>query len=601
MSRIRRTPLSLRGRMLFLICLATLPAVLFAFFVAGNERSAALERTELDALHLAGLASREHAHQIQGARDLLSWLGTKMAADGLQSPILEDPGFLEALLAGHPQLANIGVLSPDGEVLASAYPLSSYESWRDNPAYIAALRSEEVASGTYVVSTIFERPTLNLAYAVRDANDEVMAVLFNGLDLAWLSDIDRQNGLPDGLALFIVDSGDRLLAVADSGGAEVENTSAPRIAGVSELSQSQQGRVLEIGDTGDRRYFVAVPLQESPELFAAVSLPYDRVVEQANSAFYRTLAGLTVLTLFTIAAVFIAAEFGFLRGLRSLARAARRLGAGDLAARAKVPRAHDELASVTTAFNEMAESLAARQREAVDAQTRLRALASRLQVAREAEATRISRELHDEIGQTLTSLKIDLSRLASSCSPDDRPPHCAAALQEGAAAMTRQLDDAVDFVRRISSDLRPGVLDRLGLTAALEWQAREIETRTGLAIQVESEVDDGALDELVSVTLFRIAQEALNNVVRHAQAKVVQIDLATTGEDTVLVVSDDGRGITTDAIDSGESLGIIGMSERATLVDGRISIHGAPHEGTTVTVTVPVQTRAEGADAHSPG
>ncbi|KAA0232300.1 MAG: hypothetical protein JJLCMIEE_03554 [Acidimicrobiales bacterium] len=605
MSRSRRAalslPRSLRGRLLFLICLATLPAVLFAFFVAENERSAALTRTERDALHLASLVSREHAHQIQGARDLLSWLGTKMTAEGVGSPILEDPGFLPALLAGHPQLANIGVLSPDGEVLASAYPLPSYRSWRDNPAYEAALQTDEVVSGTYLVSPIFERPTLNLAYAVRDAGDEVIAVLFDGLDLAWLSELDLESGLPEGFTLFIADSGGQVLAQADEGGTDVEGASGQRIDGVADLAQSQHGRVLEIGDTGDRRYFVAVPLQGAPELFAVVALPHDQVVEEANSAFYRTLAGLTVLTLFTIAAVFIAAELGFLRGLRSLARAAKRLGSGDLSARARAPRAHDELASVTTAFNEMAESLADRQREAVDAQARLRALASRLDVAREAEAARISRELHDEIGQTLTSLKIDLSQLQACCPSDDLPRPCASALQEGTASMARRLDDAVNFVRRISSDLRPGVLDRLGLIAALQWQAREIEARTGLVVQVEAEVADGALDELVSVTLFRIAQEALNNVVRHAQAKFVEIDLVSKENETVLAVRDDGTGIDTAAIDSMDSLGLIGMRERATLIGGQFSISGAPQQGTIVTVTVPLPLSTEGADAHTAG
>jgi len=179
---------SLGGRLLFLICLATLPAILFTFLVAENERTAALARTERDALHLAGLASREHAHQIQGARELLSWLGVKLAREGLGSPIIEGSEFLEALLAGHPQLANVGILSPSGQVLASAYPLASYRSWADNPAYVAALESHDVTAGTYVISPIFERPTLNHAFAVRNADDEVIAVLFNGLDLGWLSE-----------------------------------------------------------------------------------------------------------------------------------------------------------------------------------------------------------------------------------------------------------------------------------------------------------------------------------------------------------------------------------------------------------------------------
>jgi len=590
---------SLRSRLLFLICLATLPAILFIFFVAKNERASVLVRLQRDALHLADLASREHAHQIHGARELLSWLGGKLAQEGLRSPIVTDPHFLRALLAGHPQLANLGVLSPDGEVLASAYPLASYRSWSDNPAYRSALRSTDVTAGTYLVSPIFEQPTLNHAYAVRDAENEVIAVLFNGLDVAWLSEMAETNALPDGFALLIADRDGRVLARTLDEQAELSGDDDLRIPDIAGLSKLRRARVNEIGSV--RRTFVAAPLKGAPDLFVAVGVPYASAVAQANSTFYRTIATLGLLTLFVVALVFLGAELGILRGLRSLARVAQRFGAGELSARATVPRTHDELASLAATFNTMADSLALRHRDAVDAQGRLRALASRLQVAREAEAVRISRELHDEIGQTLTSLKIDLSRLQSCCPPDGRAQSCAVMLRNSVGTMSQQIDAAVSFVRRISSDLRPGVLDKLGLTAAIEWQAREIETRTGLAVQVEADVIPGVLDESVSVTLFRIVQEALNNVVCHAEAQVVEIGLVTTEEHTVLTVRDDGKGITTTAIESGASLGIIGMRERAALINGRVSINGAPEEGTTVRVVVPLREKSEGVDAHSAG
>lgn len=590
----------MRGRFLFLICLAILPAVLFTFFVAESERAATLARTEQDALHLASLAGREHAHQIQGASKLLSWLGAKVASDGLSSPVITDPAFLRALLAGHPQLANIGVLSPDGRVLTSAYPLANDRSWRDNPAYLAALRSEGVVAGSYLISPIFERPTLNHAYAVRDANHDVFAVLFSGLDLGWLSDMSRQSNLPDGLSLLVTDGDGRVLAWGDPAHPEVVGTEDVQIAGIAELSRSQRGRMLEIHGAGVRRYFVATPL-EATGLFAVVGLPYDSVLRQVNATFYRTLIGLGLLLLFTVSAVFIAAELGILRGVRSLAHAAQRLGAGDLTARAVVPRSHSEFSSLANAFNTMADALAARHHEAVDAQTRLRALASRLQVVREAEAARISRELHDEIGQVLTALKIDLSRLPLQCAASEQHGPCAAALKENIATMSQQIDTAVDFVRHISSDLRPGVLDKLGLIAALEWQARATEARTDLIVQVEADDVGPHLGERASVTLFRIAQEALTNVVRHAEARVVEISLVSTEEAVILTVQDDGKGIAADSIESNESVGVIGMRERAMLIDGHLSIHGAPGRGTTVSVTVPRQSTAEAADAYPDG
>ena len=304
--RLLASLFSLRGRLLFLICLATLPAILFTFVAADTERAAALVRTERDALHLAGLASREHAHQIRGARELLAWLGAKVSLDGVQSPFVADPGFLQALLSGHPQLANIGLLSPDGRVLVSAHPLANYRSWRDNPAYRAALNSHDVAVGTYLISPIFERPTLNHAYAVRDAGGAVIAVLFNGLDLDWLSRMARQSELPEAFSLLIADREGRVLATA---GLDSTPGAAPvdlRVAGIADIAQRQRGRMLELSP-GIRRYMVAQPLEEAPGLYVAVGLPYDRVIHDTNAAFSRTLAALGVLTLFRITAWFVAA------------------------------------------------------------------------------------------------------------------------------------------------------------------------------------------------------------------------------------------------------------------------------------------------------
>lgn len=587
----------LRGRLFFLICLATLPALLFTFFVARNERAGALARAEQDALHLASLASREHAHQIRGARELLLWLGTKLSREGLASPIVTDSSFLRALLAGHPQLANIGVLSPDGQPLTSALPLRDLKNWRDNPAYIAALGSRTVATGTYLISPIFARPTLNHAYAVRDGRDSIIAVVFNGLDLGWFGEMARETDIPDGFSFYIVDREGNVVAIGNPVDADATAVGTRLIPDVPGVARSPNGRVLEADSAGVVRYVVAVPLAEMPGLLVAVSLPYDSVVEQANSAFYRTLGALSLLTLFNVVAVFIAAELGILRSVRSLAQVARRFGAGDLTARAGTPRGPNEFSTLVREFNTMAETVQLRHREALDAQARLRALASRLQVARETEAARISRELHDEIGQMLTSLKIDLSRLQSSCGDEA----CASRLRQRTSEMSQQIDAAVGFVRRLSAELRPGVLDRLGLVAALEWQASELQKRTGLEIRMRSDVDDTSLGELMSVTMFRIAQEALTNVVRHADAHTVEIELTRSGDNIVLTVRDDGRGIPSEALRGAESLGLIGMLERTAIISGVLSIDGAPGEGTTVTVTAPFTPANEVDDADPAG
>lgn len=602
MNRMPVLPLSsLRARLLFLIALATLPALIFVFFAAVNEGSAQFARAKEDAFHLANLASREHRQQIQGARELLRWLGDKLAQEGTKSMLFTDPDFIQALLAGHPQLANIGILSPDGEVLASAYPLPHFPAMRNNPAFIAALESNDVATGRYIVSPIFEQPTLNHAYAVRDADGHVICVLFTGLNLNWLSEMAAQIDFPGPFSLLIADRTGQVLAYAGTTKREIASADGLRIPEIAILSETKRGQRLEIGGAGVHRYFVAAPMGEDPDLYVAVSLSHAQVLRLSNSAFYRTLGALGLLTLFTAAVVYIAAELAVLRALRSLAKTVTRFGRGDLSARVVPLRGYNELASVARAFNDMADSLAAQHREALEAQAQLRALSDRLRQVREAESARIARELHDEIGQLLTSLKFELSHLPARCDRNAEGDSCAQDLSNSVDAMNQRIAGALEFVRRISSELRPSVLDKLGLAAALEWQARELESQTGLVIHVEAVDVEPILDELVSVTLFRIAQEALTNIVRHAEAAMANVHLYRTACELVLEVEDNGKGFTASVVEPGQSLGIVGMRERALLINGQLIIEGTPGQGTRVRVCVPLPSEPGPIYAHSFG
>jgi signal transduction histidine kinase len=159
--------------------------------------------------------------------------------------------------------------------------------------------------------------------------------------------------------------------------------------------------------------------------------------------------------------------------------------------------------------------------------------------------------------------------------------------------MNQHIALSIDFVRRICSDLRPGVLDKLGLIAAIEWQAREIESRTKLVVQVDAEVIEQQIDENISVTLFRIVQEALTNIVRHAQANMVEIKIVSTGEALELIIKDDGVGIDLGSLENFKSLGIIGMRERVSLIGGQLFISRDEKQGTIVTVRVLLNSNVE--------
>jgi len=219
----------------------------------------------------------------------------------------------------------------------------------------------------------------------------------------------------------------------------------------------------------------------------------------------------------------------------------------------------------------------------------LRALAERLQQVREEDRKQVARDLHDQIGQILTAIKMDLTWAIRHL------PQSEGEVPDRLKESVASIDDGVKAVRAICSGLRPGVLDDLGLAAAIEWQANEFATRNGVLCQVKVPPVDLHLDGDRATATFRIFQECLTNVIRHAQAKSVRVELCQEEENILLVVADDGIGFCeSDLSNSLGSLGLLGMKERAQFCGGDLQISSSPGKGTTVTVRVPVDTpRAE--------
>jgi PAS domain S-box-containing protein len=217
----------------------------------------------------------------------------------------------------------------------------------------------------------------------------------------------------------------------------------------------------------------------------------------------------------------------------------------------------------------------------------LRALSARLQSAREEEATRIAREIHDELGAALSSLRWDLEDVdeAISESQDQSRPQD---LRKKIEAMMTLTDTTINTVRRISSEMRPIALDVLGLIEAIEWHARQFQDRTGIIVQFDCTLENVDLSLEQSTAVFRILQEALTNILRHAQAKRLDIQMRQEAGEFILTINDNGRGIT-DAEKSGQStLGLLGMRERANLIGGKIDITGFEGQGTVVTLRIPI-------------
>lgn len=215
-------------------------------------------------------------------------------------------------------------------------------------------------------------------------------------------------------------------------------------------------------------------------------------------------------------------------------------------------------------------------------QESLRALTARLQSIREEEGTRISREIHDELGQSLTGLKMDLTWLLRRLPAEPR------GLDQKIKSMFGLIDDTIRAVRRIASRLRPEALDQLGLVAAIGWQARDFQMRTGIRCKVTLPAEAVNVDQEKSTAVFRIFQELLTNVARHANATKVDVTMTVAGRELTLRVQDNGRGIAEQDARSMKSLGLMGMRERALLLGGQIQIEGSRARGTEATLTVPL-------------
>jgi two-component system sensor histidine kinase UhpB len=227
-------------------------------------------------------------------------------------------------------------------------------------------------------------------------------------------------------------------------------------------------------------------------------------------------------------------------------------------------------------------------REELEAsRARLHHLSHHLLDAREAERVAIARELHDDLGQTLTILKLDLAALAASIGPADTPT------RQRIDAMAGRLDGAADASRTFAARLRSPVLDELGLEAAVHWELNQLAARTGLAVGVDCDVEGLTLEAGLSTALYRILQEALTNVIRHAQASRVDVLCERIDDGLRVMIRDDGLGADPERIAAVTSIGLTGMRERAAIVGGRFSIESEPTRGTTVTVWVPVTGTAE--------
>jgi signal transduction histidine kinase len=356
---------------------------------------------------------------------------------------------------------------------------------------------------------------------------------------------------------------------------------------------SKKTGVIEARGDRDMPYIYAfAPLHSSfrkRPVYMVLEIPRSLAFADSNRILRRNLTLLGIVALAALLAAWFGSDLFIMRQIKAMAQASRRLAIGEMSARTGLNYGSDELGQLAKTFDEMATALEQRQTERQQAELELkrsqelfRSLSTHLQGVREEERTRIARKIHDDLGQAMTALKIDLSWL------NNRLPGEQSTIREKLKAMVALINETIETVHNVSEDLRPGILDDFGLAAAIEWQAEEFQKRTGMKCKTVLPGEDFDLSKEKSTNLFRIVQESLTNVIRHANATKVEINLNEKGGILLLEVVDNGKGITESAITNPKSFGLIGIKERIHSLGGKVDIAGIPNAGTRVIVRLPI-------------
>jgi signal transduction histidine kinase len=578
---------SLRGQLAAVVAAALAPALVFVLWGANRERNRALGAAEAEGNRSLSLVARGLEASLDVTRHLLEGTAGLLEERGGRPDPSRCAPSLERLRRIEPRYASVLIALPDGTVVCSSPAGTEEVNLADRPYFGKALETNAFAMGEFQVGKLSEKPVVAFAQPVRDAKGGIASVAIASIDLDWLGGILGRLPAAPGIRLLLLDRAGTILArhPADGPAAGTPFPFASRLGKIADSTHAARGAA---DASGTVLFWEATRLARDGGTlgYLALGMPEEILFGAADRALSRQLLALGLVAVVALLGVWFFAQALLVSRLETLSEAARRLGEGDLSARSALPRGGGEIGMLSRAFDEMAGGLSRREAERDRAEAdlkrtsdALRALTERLDGVREEEGTRIARELHDEVGQALTGLKLDLAGLRRTL-----PEAARTAAEPRIAEMASLADATIERVRRISGELRPQLLDQLGLVPAVEAYLERFAGRSGVRTRLEASLDDTALDRRRATALFRILQEALTNVARHADARLVTVRLAPEGGEVVLTVQDDGKGI---AEPPGLSLGFLGMQERARAAGGRMTMDGAPGKGTTVTVRLP--------------
>jgi signal transduction histidine kinase len=476
-------------------------------------------------------------------------------------------------------------------------PIYTLETQADEPCSpINDLLHRTLENGGFTIGDICfdpgtRRRTFSIGYPVRDRVTQTEALVFATLNWDHPSGAEIRAQLPKGASWTELDSDGKTLAQFGESQPAVWPPSVQ-----SSLINRFFNALYTVGeamDSGSVRTVYASAFRHSAvaqrPLVGVITIPRDRLFAEADRLLERNLIGLGIATVVALGLAWFGCQRLIFRPLQTLAEAMTRLAAGDFWFRAALLRGRDELGWLTAAFLQMAQSLEQRERDRKNVSHKVKSLSQKLVQIQESERRHIARELHDEIGQSLTVAEMNLQAALRSA----RQPGLARRLRESAHAVERVLDQVQD----LSLNLRPSMLDDLGLEPALRWYVDRQASSAGLRADWVIDPIENRLEWLIETECFRIAQEALTNIIRHAKARAIVLELTREDGHLHLRVRDDGIGFhvtpVRQAAQRGESLGVLSMEERALLAGGGLQLESAPGRGTCVHAWFPLRWRTE--------
>jgi signal transduction histidine kinase len=572
MSPMSRRTWSIRGWLGIIVAAVAVPLLLLvlALFVAQVRRERAEARDA--ALRLARATADRIRVQHESSAALLRQMALRPAIRDFDGRTCDS---LFAVVDVFPQWTDLLLYDGSGTVVCSAHPAGEDAalSLAAQQSIVGEIRAGALRTRRPQVRLIrghwFSIVTQPVVHG--DGTGRNLLVVLQVLDFT-----PPETLLPHPVITILDRDG---VVLARSQGAEsvvgrkAGNSEVARIA-LTETEGAAEARGL---DGVSRQYGFTTLAPLGWIIYAGV--PTEDIMRPVRQTFFLGIVGsIAILLLITFVAILLSR--GIEKPVSALVKAAEgaaRVGYG----RAEAVGGPLEIARLSAAFNEMIERRSAAELRTQESERNLRALSERLINVQENERMRVAREIHDDLGQALTALKMDvIGLLEKTAHPAEAAPMVERIL--------RTIDSTVTAVQRIASELRPSVLDDLGLFAAIESEARVFEERSGIECELSVPDEPPDVDKAAATAIYRIVQEALTNVARHSNASRVEIRVRERADELLLEIRDDGRGIASGDVFDPESLGLAGIRERADMLGGTARIEGVPGRGTIVSIRMPL-------------